>query len=216
MKITILCAGKFKEAYWEAAAAEYQKRLTRYCSLQVIVVADEATPEHASEKEEQKIREKEGERMIAWLDKNAQGPGNRVIALAIKGKRMDSIEFASYIEAAQNEGCMQLIFIIGGSLGLSDAVLRRADMRLSFSEFTFPHQLMRVILLEQIYRASRFIGLTGSSAGSLTISKRTCDLEDQMADRSMRFACSEDRRIWSLRPRMKKRDVDIGETGMVS
>ena len=205
MKITILCAGKFKEAYWEAAAAEYQKRLTRYCSLQVIVVADEATPEHASEKEEQKIREKEGERMIAWLDKNAQGPGNRVIALAIKGKRMDSIEFASYIEAAQNEGCMQLIFIIGGSLGLSDAVLRRADMRLSFSEFTFPHQLMRVILLEQIYRA-----------GSLTISKRTCDLEDQMADRSMRFACSEDRRIWSLRPRMKKRDVDIGETGMVS
>ena len=179
MKITILCAGKFKEAYWEAAAAEYQKRLTRYCSLQVIVVADEATPEHASEKEEQKIREKEGERMIAWLDKNAQGPGNRVIALAIKGKRMDSIEFASYIEAAQNEGCMQLIFIIGGSLGLSDAVLRRADMRLSFSEFTFPHQLiavlrradmrlsfseftfphqlMRVILLEQIYRAYRII-----------------------------------------------------------
>ena len=116
MKITILCAGKFKEAYWEAAAAEYQKRLTRYCSLQVIAVADEATPEHASEKEEQKIREKEGERMIAWLDKNAQGPGSRVIALAIKGKRMDSIGFASYIEAAQNEGCMQLIFIIGGSL----------------------------------------------------------------------------------------------------
>ena len=157
MKITILCAGKFKEAYWEAAAAEYQKRLTRYCSLQVIAVADEATPEHASEKEEQKIREKEGERMIAWLDKNAQGSGSRVIALAIKGKRMDSIGFASYIEAAQNEGCMQLIFIIGGSLGLSDAVLRRADMRLSFSEFTFPHQLMRVILLEQIYRAYRII-----------------------------------------------------------
>lgn len=157
MKLTILCAGKFKEAYWEAAAAEYQKRLTRYCSLQVIAVADEATPEHASEKEEQKIREKEGERMIAWLDKNAQGPGSRVIALAIKGKRMDSIGFASYIEAAQNEGCMQLIFIIGGSLGLSDAVLRRADMRLSFSEFTFPHQLMRVILLEQIYRAYRII-----------------------------------------------------------
>ena len=95
--------------------------------------------------------------MIAWLDKNAQGPGSRVIALAIKGKRMDSIGFASYIEAAQNEGCMQLIYIIGGSLGLSDAVLRRADMRLSFSEFTFPHQLMRVILLEQIYRAYRII-----------------------------------------------------------
>ena len=146
VKITILCAGKFKEAYWEAAAAEYQKRLTRYCSLQVIAVADEATPEHASEKEEQKIREKEGERMLAWLDKNAQGPGSRVIALAIKGKRMDSIGFASYMEAAQNEGCMQLI-----------AVLRRADLRLSFSDFTFPHQLMRVILLEQVYRAYRII-----------------------------------------------------------
>lgn len=157
VKITILCAGKFKEAYWEAAAAEYQKRLTRYCSLQVIAVADEATPEHASEKEEQKIREKEGERMLAWLDKNAQGPGSRVIALAIKGKRMDSIGFASYMEAAQNEGCMQLIFVIGGSLGLSDAVLRRADLRLSFSDFTFPHQLMRVILLEQVYRAYRII-----------------------------------------------------------
>ena len=157
VKITILCAGKFKEAYWEAAAAEYQKRLTRYCSLQVVVVADEATPEHASEKEEQKIREKEGERMLAWLDKNVQVPGSRVIALAIKGKRMDSIGFASYIEAAQNEGCMQLIFVIGGSLGLSDAVLRRADLRLSFSDFTFPHQLMRVILLEQVYRAYRII-----------------------------------------------------------
>lgn len=157
MKITILCVGKFKERFWEEAAAEYIKRLSRYCTLKIVEVADEATPENASEKQETQIRNKEGERLLSWLSKNASGQGNLVIAMAIKGKKMDSLKFASFIEEAQNTGASHLVFVIGGSLGLSDGVLNRADLKLSFSDLTFPHQLMRVILLEQIYRAFRII-----------------------------------------------------------
>lgn len=157
MKVTILCVGKFKERYWELAAGEYEKRLRRYCSLTTVQIPDLPTPEGASAREEDQIKSKEGDRILSWLDKNASGPGDRVIALAIGGIRMDSLTFASRIGQAQSGGVSQIVFVIGGSLGLSDAVLGRADRNLSFSDFTFPHQLMRVILLEQVYRAYRIL-----------------------------------------------------------
>lgn len=157
MKITILCVGKFKEKYWADAAAEYTKRLSRYCSLRIVEVPDEATPENASEKLEMQIREKEGDRLLAWLERNAPDPSALVVALAIKGKTMDSVKFAGTVADDMSRGISHIVFVIGGSLGLSGGVLKRAQKKLSFSEFTFPHQLMRVILLEQVYRAFRII-----------------------------------------------------------
>ena len=134
MKITLVTVGKIKEKYLEAAIAEYSKRLGRYCRLEIVQVADEKTPDKASELQEAQIRDKEGERILAHIE-----------------------EMAAWMEDLGVRGESHLQFIIGGSLGLSQAVLNRADTKISFSRLTFPHQLMRVILLEQIYRSFRII-----------------------------------------------------------
>lgn len=152
MKITLITVGKIKEKFYTEALAEYAKRLSRYCRLEIVQVADEKTPDKASELEEQQIKKREGERILAQIR-----DGSYVIALAIEGKMLDSEELASKIGQLGVGGTSQITFVIGGSLGLSDAVLKRADYQLSFSKMTFPHQLMRVILLEQIYRSYRII-----------------------------------------------------------
>ena len=150
MKITLIAVGKIKERYFEDAIREYSKRLSRYCRLEIIQVADEKTPDGASEALEEQIKEKEGRRILDQIREGAY-----VIALAVEGKQLDSLELAARMERLAVEGKSQLVFLIGGSLGLSKEVMRRADFALSFSAMTFPHQLMRVILLEQIYRSYR-------------------------------------------------------------
>ena len=152
MKITCVTVGKIKEAYFTGAIAEYQKRLSRYCKLEIIELPDEKTPDNASEAQEQQIKEKEGERILKVLEDDAY-----VIALAIEGKMPDSVELSQKLERLGVQGVSHIMFIIGGSLGLSREVLKRADEKLSFSRMTFPHQLMRVILLEQIYRGYRIM-----------------------------------------------------------
>ncbi len=152
MNITIYCVGKIKESYFKDAISEYTKRLGRYCKLSIVEVADEKTPDGASAALEAQIKEKEGESLLAKIKENAN-----VIALAIDGKKMDSPGLASHIQKLTTYGKSDIAFVIGGSLGLSKQVLSRADEKLSFSDFTFPHQLMRVILLEQIYRACRIM-----------------------------------------------------------
>lgn len=153
MNITLYTVGKIKENFYRQAVAEYTKRLGRYCKLKIVEVADEKTPDRASAAEELQIKEKEGER----LEKQIRD-GTYLIALAIDGKKMDSVTFSEKIGNLGLHGTSEIGFVIGGSLGLSDKILKRADMRLSFSDMTFPHQLMRVILLEQIYRAYRILG----------------------------------------------------------
>ncbi len=153
MKITVASVGKIKERYLTEALEEYGKRLSRYCKLEMIQVADEKTPEGASRAMEEQIREKEGERLLAKIRQDAY-----VIALAIQGQMPDSVELAGKLEKLGVSGVSHIVFVIGGSLGLSQAVLSRADYLLSFSRLTFPHQLMRVMLLEQIYRSFRIMG----------------------------------------------------------
>ena len=136
MKITIICVGKIKEKFYTEAVREYSKRLSRYCTLSITEVADEKTKEQASETEIDMVKDLEGERIL---------------------KQPDSIELSREIEKLGLGGVSHIYFVIGGSLGLSDKVLKRADARLSFSKMTFPHQLMRVILLEQIYRSYRIM-----------------------------------------------------------
>lgn len=148
MNIDILCVGKVKERYLRDAIDEYSKRLGRYCKLSIIEVADEKTPEHASEGVERQIKAKEGERLAKHIR-----PGAFVIALAIDGQMLSSEGLASKISQLGLGGTSHIQLVIGGSIGLDDAILKRADYKLSFSKMTFPHQLMRVILLEQIYRA---------------------------------------------------------------
>lgn len=150
MKITILTVGKIKEKFYRDAVGEYQKRLSRYCKLDIVEVADEKTPERASEAERQKILEKEGERILANIRESSY-----VIILAIHGKMLDSVELSKKISGLAVSGVSDLTFVIGGSLGLCDEVMKRGDFLLSFSPMTFPHQLMRVILLEQVYRSYR-------------------------------------------------------------
>lgn len=152
MKLTVLCVGKLKEKFMRDAVAEYEKRLTRYVKLDVVEVADEKTPDGASEKEEERIREKEGERLLRQIKED-----DHVVALAISGKQYDSLAFARRLDGFALCGRSRVVFVIGGSLGLSEQVLARADEEISFSKMTFPHQLMRVILLEQIYRGYRII-----------------------------------------------------------
>ena len=152
MKIDIICVGKIKEAFYRDAVAEYVKRLGRYASVSVVEVADEPTPDGASPAQEQQILGKEGDRILAKL-----APGAHKAALAINGRRFSSETFAEHISALTVSGVSHVQFIIGGSLGLSDDVLSAADESISFSPMTFPHQLMRVILLEQVYRAYRII-----------------------------------------------------------
>ena len=152
MNITIYAVGKIKEKFYRQAMEEYEKRLGRYCKLKIVEVADEKTPDKASELQEAQIRDKEGERILAHIKEDAY-----VIALAIDGKQRSSEEMAAWMEDLGVRGESHLQFLIGGSLGLSQAVLNRADTKISFSRLTFPHQLMRVILLEQIYRSFRII-----------------------------------------------------------
>lgn len=152
MKITIVTVGKIKEKYLKDAISEYSKRLSRYCKLEIVETADEKTPDGASELVEMQIRRKEGERIEKSLREDAY-----VIALAIDGKMLSSEEFSEKIGSLGVNGVSHIIFIIGGSIGLDDQILKRADYKLSFSKMTFPHQLMRVILLEQIYRGYRIL-----------------------------------------------------------
>ena len=152
MKFTVICVGKIKEKFYTQAVEEYAKRLSRYGKLEIIEVADEKTPDQASETVNRMIKDKEGERILAQIRDDAY-----VVALAIEGKMLDAEELAEKIEALGVSGTSHITFIIGGSLGLSEKVIRRADYSLSFSKMTFPHQLMRVILLEQIYRGCRII-----------------------------------------------------------
>lgn len=155
MKITLAVVGKIKEKYWNMAIEEYTKRLSRYASVSICQTADEPTPDHASPAQELQIKEKEGERLLREIGKYDRSADTYVIALAIDGRPYDSVGFSKHLESLQVNGYSHILFVIGGSLGLSDAVLRRADEKLSFSAMTFPHQMMRVILLEQIYRAQR-------------------------------------------------------------
>ena len=150
MRITLLTVGRIKERYLEEAIREYAKRLGRYCRLTIAEVPDEKTPDGAGEALERQIKEKEGQRLLARIK-----DGDFVIALAIEGRMLSSEELAARLERLGVDGASHIVFVIGGSLGLSEAVLRRADFSLSFSRMTFPHQLMRVVLSEQIYRSFR-------------------------------------------------------------
>ena len=152
MKITVLTVGKIKEKYLKDAIAEYSKRLSKYCKLEIIEVADEKTVENASEVVEEGIRNKEGERLLKYIKDDAF-----VITLEINGKLLTSEELSDKINKLGISGTSHIIFVIGGSIGLGKEVLKRSNFALSFSKMTFPHQLMRVILLEQVYRSYRII-----------------------------------------------------------
>ncbi|NLM73033.1 MAG: 23S rRNA (pseudouridine(1915)-N(3))-methyltransferase RlmH [Clostridiaceae bacterium] len=152
MNITVIAVGKMKETQMVKVLQEYAKRLGRYCKLDITEVPDVKAPESLSLKEMEQVKKTEGEGII----KNIKD-GTYVIALDIRGKMMSSEEFADKINQLGIQGFGKIAFIIGGSLGLSEEVLKRADLRLSFSPMTFPHQLMRIILLEQIYRAFKII-----------------------------------------------------------
>ena len=150
MEIRIVTVGKIKEKYLKDGIAEYAKRLSRYCRLSFHQVADEKTPDKASDALNRQIKDIEGERLMKQIRDQ-----DYVIALAIDGKMLDSVELSQRLSRLGVEGKSSLTFVIGGSLGLSDQVLNRADFKLSFSKMTFPHQLMQMILLEQIYRSFR-------------------------------------------------------------
>ncbi|MCR4788380.1 MAG: 23S rRNA (pseudouridine(1915)-N(3))-methyltransferase RlmH [Lachnospiraceae bacterium] len=152
MNIKIISVGKIKESFYRDAVSEYIKRLSRYCKTSVVEVDDEKTPDNASDHQVELILDKEGERIAKYI-----GEDDHVIALAIEGEMFDSVSFAKNIDRLGISGKSNIVFVIGGSLGLSEGIKRRADRLLSFSKMTFPHQLMRVILLEQIYRAYRII-----------------------------------------------------------
>ena len=150
--ISIICVGKIKEKYWNDAIAEYSKRLSRYCKLNIIEVADEKTPDNAPEAVCEQIKKKEADRILKHIDSGACK-----CVLAIKGKRYTSEGFSEFISKQGISGINHIQFIIGGSLGLHQSVMDVADSELSFSDMTFPHQMMRVILLEQIYRGYKIL-----------------------------------------------------------
>ena len=143
---------RVKEKFYRDAIAEFEKRLSKYCKLEIVEVADEKTPDNASASQELQIKAKEGDRILSSIKDDMH-----VIALAIEGKQLSSTELADKIDKLGISGRSSIAFVIGGSLGLDERVIKRADFKLSFSPMTFPHQLMRVILLEQIYRAYRII-----------------------------------------------------------
>lgn len=152
MNISIIAVGKIRERYINSGIKEYQKRLSRYCKLKIIEVPDREAPETLSEMQLEKVKEEEGQDILKNIKQ-----GSYVIALDINGKKMSSEEMAAHMDRLAVMGRSNLTFIIGGSNGLSTQVLEKADMRLSFSPMTFPHQLMRLILLEQIYRWFKII-----------------------------------------------------------
>ncbi len=147
MNINIICAGKIKEKYFTAAIAEYSKRMSRFAKFSITELPDEKIPDNASEKEENAIKDKEGKAMLSKIKDS-----DYVIAMCIEGKQLDSVELSEKIEKISMSSS-SIVFVIGGSLGLSDEVKKRSDLRLSFGKITLPHQLMRVVLCEQIYRA---------------------------------------------------------------
>lgn len=152
MRISLICVGKLKERYLTAAVEEYIKRLGPYCKTDIIELPDEKTPDNAGPAQAEAIKIREGERILRAIK-----PGSYSIALAIEGSMLSSPEFAEKVGMLGVNGISHINFIIGGSLGLSKEVLNRADYKLSFSQMTFPHQLIRVFLLEQIYRAFRIL-----------------------------------------------------------
>lgn len=152
MRIDIIAVGKVKEKFYRDAIEEFTKRLGRYCKLQVIEVADEKTPDGAGQALEEQIKAKEAERILKYIKDD-----EFVITLEITGRKYDSVAFAEKLAGLGIQGNSHIQFVIGGSLGLHASVSKRSDMKLSFSDMTFPHQLMRVILLEQIYRSFRII-----------------------------------------------------------
>ena len=152
MNISIITVGKLKERYFKEAVEEYSTRLSKYCKLEIMEVPDEKAPENLSPAQELMVIQKEGQGILKHVKEDAY-----IIALAIQGRQISSVGLADFINNLGIKGKSNITFVIGGSLGLSDEVLKRADFKLSFSPMTFPHQLMRVILLEQIYRSFRII-----------------------------------------------------------
>ncbi|MDR7078770.1 23S rRNA (pseudouridine1915-N3)-methyltransferase [Neobacillus niacini] len=150
MNISIVTVGKLKEKYLKMGIDEYLKRMTLYAKVEIIEVADEKAPEELSEAEMLQVKQKEGERILAKISQDTY-----VIALAINGKMQSSEELANTLDKLATYGKSKIAFIIGGSLGLSEDVVKRSNEQLSFSKMTFPHQLMKLILVEQIYRAFR-------------------------------------------------------------
>lgn len=150
MNIMIITVGKLKEKYLIQGINEYLKRLSAYAKIEIIELADEKAPENLSESEMEQIKQKEGERILAKVSDDTH-----VIALAIEGKMKSSEQLASDLDKLATYGKSKIAFIIGGSLGLSKEVMQRANDTLSFSKMTFPHQLMRLVLVEQVYRAFR-------------------------------------------------------------
>lgn len=152
MNISIITIGKLKEKYLKQGIQEYLKRLSSYAKVEIIELADEKAPENLSESEMEQVKQKEGERILAKISDDTY-----VIALAINGKQKSSEELAKEIDSLATYGKSKVAFVIGGSLGLSSEVMKRSNATLSFSKMTFPHQLMRLVLVEQIYRAFRII-----------------------------------------------------------
>ena len=148
MKIKVVTVGKLKEKYLKDGISEYSKRISRFAKLEMIELADEKTPDRASKSENQKILEIEGQRILSKV-----GDRDFVIVLAIEGKTFSSEEFSKHLEEASIKGFSTLTFIIGGSLGLAQDVKKRSNLSVSFGRLTLPHQLMRLVLVEQIYRA---------------------------------------------------------------
>ncbi|MGA4514220.1 23S rRNA (pseudouridine1915-N3)-methyltransferase [Staphylococcus caledonicus] len=152
MKITILAVGKLKEKYWKQAMSEYEKRLGPYSKIEIIEVPDEKAPENMSGKEIEQVKEKEGQRLLAKIK-----PQATVITLEIQGNMLSSEGLAKELQQRMTQGQSDFVFIIGGSNGLHDDVLKRSNYALSFSKMTFPHQMMRVVLIEQVYRAFKIM-----------------------------------------------------------
>ena len=151
MSEVILCIGKLKEKYWRDAAGEYEKRLTRLTKLEIIELPDLPEPQNASDADRDKIKKKEGEAILSHLK-----PDDFAVALCIEAPEWSSERLASFL-SGRDQGGRRTVFVIGGSLGLSEAVTRRADAKLSMSPMTFPHQLARIMLLEQLYRARKIL-----------------------------------------------------------
>ncbi len=152
VKITILSVGKLKEKYWKQAIAEYEKRLSAYTKVELIEVPDEKAPENMSDKEIEQVKAKEGDRLLGKIK-----PQQTVITLEIEGNMLTSEKLAQNLDQRMTQGQSDFVFVIGGSNGIHQDVLARSDYALSFSKMTFPHQMMRVILLEQIYRAFKIM-----------------------------------------------------------
>ena len=152
MNINVICIGKLKERYWQDAVKEYSKRLGSYCTLQIIELKESPLRANPSAADEEAVKEAEGREILRRIK-----DGDHVITLEIKGKSFSSEQLADHVEQLAISGRSTVDFIIGGSLGLSPEVSRRADLKLSFSAMTFPHQMIRVILLEQIYRSFKII-----------------------------------------------------------